>query len=585
MQKTSLLFLILSYLCLQADPIMLGRALVPQDILSRSMIYIETEANSTIEDVIEEPRHFRTSRQEKLDLGFSDAQVWIRFALKNETDSMIRPVLVLDNPMLDHIDLYRIDGSEVLWSRQNGLLTDYDFKGALDFSFELEIPPGATQEFMLRVQTAGCALYFKATVMSKEESVFKEFHHQLMLSLFLGLVIGLIIYNLFIFFFTRDIIYLYYIGYQVSVILNYLSYTTISKHLLEPGLIAIDAFWGIYYLMGIMTFMLLFTRSLLQLQDSRWIDIGIKTFLALIGLLLVFTASDCCYPIEMSVYLSLSSSLYLLAVSLYMWHLGRPNALYIILGWGVSLFGSISLLLYQLGLASYVESLPYLYESTVAFEAILFSIILARRLNHTRTVAKALDIQKLLTKEMHERVKDNMQLIIFLYRLKFSGIKDMALGNRLIENENNIIAMSTIHDALYVPEDLDHLDTQLYFQKLIEMYRQNMGDAEITIDYSCSVELPVQQAIHCGIILNELVTNAIKYAFEPGMKGTISIALYAQGPKTVFEIKDDGVGFDQAMKKDTFGLMLVKALAQGELHASVRLDSSAGSAYRFEWEL
>lgn len=581
--KRLFFLLTLFYVSLYATPISLDRPLTPKNILKEAAIFIDIDGNRSVKEVLAEPSLFTAFDRDKIELGFTGDHVWIRFKLINKSTSVMKPHLVLDNPMLDHIDLYRIEDAQVVSFEHTGLLRPYDFQGTLDFDFGLNIPPDEEQEYLLHVSTTGSALYFNATVMDQQDFFHRELHHQLLITLFIGLILGLIVYNFFIFFFTRDIIYLYYVGYQCFVILNYASLTTISKHLLGPRAIAIDAFMGIYYLIGAMSMMLLFTRSFLKLQDLPLIDLGIKTLLFLGGLLILLTAS-CCYLIDVSVYLTLLSSFYLLGISLFMWFKGHPHAIYILLGWSVSLFGSISLMLYQMGSAPYIKTLPYLYESTVVFEALLFSIVLARRLNHTEALTSALATQKILTRELHHRVKNNMQLIISLYRLKFSYVKDNTISTRLIENENNIIAMSTIHEALYAQEDLQRLDTEAYFKTLISLFHTSIEKQGITVVFDCRASLYPQQAIYCGIILNELVTNSIKYAFRPEKRGTIFIALYDQGTKTIFHISDDGKGFDRDAKHDSFGLELVKALAEKELQAKMMIESVEGTAYLITWD-
>lgn len=583
MLKVLLIFFILSFASLQAAPIIIGTDLQTQDILKGAGLYIDSEGNKSVDEVLEEPSLFSTFGSEKVELGFTTDQVWIKFAIKNSSPLQLHPLLELDNPQLDHIQLYKVDGTQIISHESTGLLESYDFEGMLNFNFHLTLKPESTQHYLLHVSTTGSALYFKASVMRQETLIYQEIRHQLVRALYLGLIIGLIIYNLFIYFFTRDINYLYYVAYHTSMVLIYSSLTTITKHIFSPWVMTVDAFMGLYYFIGAMVFMLLFTRSILKLQQFKWIDAGIKMFL-LIDLILVILIMTCCYPIHATITSALLGSLYLISVCFYLKYKDHQYATYIVLGWSVSLIGSISLVLYQIGWAPYLDSVPYLYESTVIFEAILFSIVLARRINHTEELAKALATQKVLIKELHHRVKNNMQLIISLYRLKFSYVKNNAISTRLLENENNIIAMSTIHEVLYAQDAFDRLDTRVYFQKLIGLLQTSLTEKGISIIFKRSVDLPAQQAIYCGIILNELVTNAMKYAFDEGQEGKIVIALYEKKNKVIFKIKDDGKGYDQNKKTKSFGLTLVKALAEGELHAKVKIKSDDGTSYRMTWD-
>ncbi len=583
MIKTLFTLILLLYTSLVADAFIIDTDLRSQSVLKGSALFIDADGNRSAEEVLNDPSLFSTFESEKIRLGFTDDKVWIRFSIKNSTKQLLHPLLGLDNPMLDYIHLYRVEESKVISKVSQGLLLPYDFQGPLNFNFELSIEPESTKEYLLQVHTAGCALYFKAAVMTKQELFYQELHQQIIITLFIGLILGLIIYNFFLYFFTKDSVYLYYVGYQSFILLNYFSMTTITKHIFTPSLMAVDAFLGIYYLMGLIIFMLLFTHSFLKLHQFRWIDRGIKILL-MMALTLIVTTFTCCYLIDMSVYIALLSSFYLMGISLYLMQKRYPHASYFVIGWGVSLISMITVLLYQIGLVSYMEVLPYIFEFGITFEAILFSVVLARRINHTKALAKALATHKVLVKELHHRVKNNMQLIISLYRLKFSFVKDNAISSRLIENENNIIAMSAIHEVLYSQESLEELDTQIYFQQLIDLLYDSLSKKDISIIFDSHVSLPPQQAIYCGIILNELVTNAIKYAFEEGEKGEIQISLYEKKNKVTFCIKDDGKGYDESIQTESFGLVLVKALAEGELHAHVEIDTKRGSSYCFSWD-
>lgn len=583
MIKILFTLILLLHTPLVADTLIIDSDLRSQSVLKGSALFIDADGNRSAEEVLDDPSLFSTFKSKKIELGFTTKQVWIRFSIKNSSEQLLHPLLELDNPMLDYIHLYRVEESKVISKVSQGLLLPYDFQGPLNFNFELSIEPERTQEYLLQVHTTGCALYFQAAVITKQELFHKELHRQMMITLFIGLILGLIVYNFFIYFFTRDSAYLYYVGYQSFIVLNYFTTTTITKHIFEPSLMAVDAFLGIYYLMGLVIFMLLFTRSFLRLHQFRWIDTGIKILLTMAITLIVITFS-CCYLIDVSVYIALLSSLYLIGISLYLMLNKYPHATYFVIGWGVSLASMVTVLLYQIGLASYMEESPYLFEVGISFEAILFSVVLAQRINHTKALSKALDIHKVLVRELHHRVKNNMQLIISLYRLKFSFVKDNAISTRLLENENNIIAMSAIHEVLYSQENLEELDTQIYFQQLTDLLYDTLSQKNISIIFDSHVSLPPQQAIYCGIILNELVTNAIKYAFDEGEKGKITISLYEKKNKVTFCIKDDGKGYDESIPTESFGLVLVKALAEGELHATMVVNNKNGSSHCFIWD-
>lgn len=579
--------ILLLLLTVFANALTLEVPLKAQNVLHDARVFIDTDTNRSAEEVLATPSLFKPFEENKINLGYTTEQAWVMFSLENNSSNTLRPVLEIDNPMLDYIHLYTFEETNVTSHRVKGVMFPLDFHGPLNFSFDLELEPHSSKHYLLHVSSVSCALYFHATVMEQQEFFTKELYHQMALALFFGIIIGLIVYNIFIYFFTEDIAYVYYVGYQIFVLLNYASYTTIGRHVFrhiaEAWMISIDAFLGVLYLMGIMFFMLLFTRAFLQLQQFRWIDAGIK-LLGFLGVLILLLSSTCCYLIDAAAYLMLISSIYLVGISLYLVRRKQRHARYFVVAWGVSLFGTISLILYQMGLAPWMDVVPYLYEFGIVFEATLFSVILSQRINYVIALAKALDTQKVLTRELHHRVKNNLQFIISLYRLKFADVTDRKIKQKLRESENNLIAMSNIHQALYAQENLAELDTQAYFKQLIDAMRSSYQEKDISILLNCSVSLDPQKAIYGGIILNELVTNSFKYAFKEGEKGEIEIALYEESGSVHFEIADNGEGFEPERAREGFGLMMVKALVQGELHGMVEIESDEGTRYRIVWE-
>lgn len=578
----ALLFLLLFTLTSNADIITLESPLRSHDILKGSLVFIDAE-NSSVQQILKKKSLFRVFEKEKIELGFTRETVWVLFTLKNQSSSTIRPMLEIDNPRPDFIHLYSVEESEIVDHRVQGLMEPLDFHGMLNFSFPLSMEPYSTKQYLLSVSSTINALYFHARVMEQHDLFIKELFHQLTLALFFGLMIGLVIYNFFIYFFTKDIIYFYYVGYQLFLIFGYSSYSTITRHVLPQWAISIDASLGVLYLTGGLLFMLLFTKVFLRLERFRWIDIGIEV-LFLFGIMILLLSMSCCYLIDASVYLGMLTSIYLIGVSVYLMQKRVQHAKYFVLGWGVSLLSTITLMFSQLGLAPYTELLPYLYEAGIAFEALLFSVILAQRLNHVKALAVSLDTQKTLKGELHHRVKDNMDLIVKLYRLKFAGVKNEAIKTCLKDSENNIVAMRKVHESLSMTNDLGELDTQYYFQQLVDTFRTSLGGKSITFEIDCTVALSTDQATNCGIIFNELVTNSIKYAFEKGDSGKITIILYKQEGDIHLEVTDNGKGYDLEHTTQGFGLMMVHALVVGELHGSVVVESDKGTRYHIIWK-
>jgi len=543
------------------------------DILKTSQIYIDKTNKLTINTI--DKANFKPSNTSKVNLGYISETVWLKFSISNKTNQPIKKVLVLDNQMLDHITFFRGGGKEI-----KGVLhyTNFDEK-ILDFYFDISLQPNEIKNYYLKVSSLSCAVYFKLSVMDKEELYQAEITHQLILTLFFGAMMALIIYNIFVYYFTKDFSYVYYILYLSFTIWNHISYTCMGLYVVPYSFIETDAFLAIFYMAFISIFALMFTREFLNIKRYKKIDIGFKLFIGLSIISLIFITPEF-YPIDLVVILLFSSFLYMITTTWYLLYKGEENAKFIVVGWFIAFIGWTMIATYNYGLYSLIETYPYFYEFTIFTEAILFSIALVNKLNKTKELENSLNTSKVLSKELHHRVKNNMQFIISLYRLKLNDELTNTIDTKLKEVENSIKSISTIHEILYDRDDLDSIDTEEYFTILLDELKSTYKAKNIDINLDSSVAVDIHKAIYCGLILNELVTNAFKYAFVGKETGKIDISIEAKDKQTIMRIKDDGVGYEKENKSGGFGLVLVESLVKNELKGEIECINKNGAKYK-----
>jgi two-component sensor histidine kinase/sensor domain CHASE-containing protein len=171
--------------------------------------------------------------------------------------------------------------------------------------------------------------------------------------------------------------------------------------------------------------------------------------------------------------------------------------------------------------------------------------------------------KEVLIKEIHHRVKNNLQIISSLLYLQSDSIKDEY--DRIIfkDTQSRIKSIALVHEKLYGTNDFSKIDFQTYLQSLL-VYLRNTYKVNDSICVNIDVEhiyLGVDRAIPCGLIINELITNALKYAFPDGRKGEIYIRFYKGGDREVIlDIEDNGIGLPEDFDMDnisTLGLDLV----------------------------
>jgi two-component system, sensor histidine kinase PdtaS len=181
-------------------------------------------------------------------------------------------------------------------------------------------------------------------------------------------------------------------------------------------------------------------------------------------------------------------------------------------------------------------------------------------------ISSALEEKETLLKEIHHRVKNNLQIIESLLNLQNEWKGDRSPEELLRLSQDRIHAISAIHDKLYQSSNFKAIDFKTYTEDLITYFKDSYGTKDWSIQSKIEeVDLDLDQLIPCGLILNELITNSIKYAFKENQKGIINVLGHCpeQG-KYCLEVKDSGVGLDSDFdltQSNSLGLKLVKSLS------------------------
>lgn len=203
-------------------------------------------------------------------------------------------------------------------------------------------------------------------------------------------------------------------------------------------------------------------------------------------------------------------------------------------------------------------------------------------------IEESLREKEVLLKEIHHRVKNNLQVISSILNLQSSFVEDEKTLEILQESRNRIRSMAIIHENLYRTEDFSSIHFSSYLDNLahnlVSSYR--IGNTVHLRTQLDEVDLILDQAIPCGLLVNELITNSLKYAWKDGTEGTITIALKNEDRQVELEIGDDGIGlpleFEQ-MNSDTLGLQLVLTLVE-QLDGEISVDISNGTKYLIKFE-
>lgn len=194
----------------------------------------------------------------------------------------------------------------------------------------------------------------------------------------------------------------------------------------------------------------------------------------------------------------------------------------------------------------------------------------------------ALTQKDFLIKEVHHRVKNNLQFISSLLNLQSEHVKDANAISALQEGQDRVQSMSLIHQKLYQKDNITSIDLQDYFENLIEnlfdSYNINPDTIQLHMDVQ-QLALDVDTAIPLGLIVNELISNALKYAFPKGTNGVIRVVLKETKQKLSLSIQDNGIGMPNAIQNDldsSFGYKLIRAFLI-QLDATMEITSDNGT--------
>lgn len=218
----------------------------------------------------------------------------------------------------------------------------------------------------------------------------------------------------------------------------------------------------------------------------------------------------------------------------------------------------------------------------------IFSLFLYRQGRKIKTqntiISKALNDKDILLREIHHRVKNNLQFISSLLNLQSRHIKDQIALSALKEGQNRVKSMALIHQNLYQEDNLTGIEVKTYFEKLIDNLFNSYNISPDRIGLSLSIQnlsLDVDTVIPIGLIVNELISNSLKHAFPEPRKGMITVILIEENDKLLLTVADDGIGFSQnidELKSSSFGYKMIHSFAiqlEAELHIKTTDGTSA----------
>jgi len=222
-----------------------------------------------------------------------------------------------------------------------------------------------------------------------------------------------------------------------------------------------------------------------------------------------------------------------------------------------------------------------IFENNVVVEVSGIAHDVTEKKTTQQKIEQSLKEKEVLLREVHHRVKNNMQVISSILNLQSSYVSDEYTLSLLKESQNRIKTMAYIHESLYQNKSFTSVNFSAYVSTLvnniIHSYELNQGKVKVNLDLD-KINLSLDNSIPAGLIINELVTNALKHAFKNQENGHITISLKSKNNTVYLEVKDDGSGLNpniDVKNTNTLGLQLVNALVD-QMEAKVDFQSEKG---------
>ncbi|NKB17266.1 MAG: PAS domain S-box protein [Pseudanabaena sp. CRU_2_10] len=232
---------------------------------------------------------------------------------------------------------------------------------------------------------------------------------------------------------------------------------------------------------------------------------------------------------------------------------------------------------------------PLFNEQGDAYAVCGISTDITERKRAELQLQESLQEKEILLKEIHHRVKNNLQVVASLLNLQKRTIADPAIAQLFEDSKNRVYSMATIHESLYQSKQLNQVNLAKYLQDLVDALAQSNDIQSKQIQFRVdadAIDVNIETAMPCGLIVNELITNAIKHAFPDRRHGQISIECHGEpNGQILLVVRDNGVGMPKDVapqKASSLGLRITNNLVR-QLKGTIEIDTACGTCFSLKF--
>jgi two-component sensor histidine kinase len=570
------------------------------NLLKNAEIYVDRDQEpfSTITS-----KRFEAIDTEHLNYGFNaDISIWIRFTLNNNSALTQETIVEVNNPLLEHVTLYS-DTKDVL---KKGMLHIEPSQHSINPAFSITLKAHCKQIYYLHVKNTTTALQFSLKQIDVKSFYDSDKAKQFFVVLFIGIIGAFLIYSLALFFYTRDISYFYYIIYIATLVFQQLTYIGFLPLYMPQSFTAIDNISVVPKVGAMIITAALFARSFLKSSNFKEIDRIYKLFIIMVIAQIITLSTPYFYYPEVTIVTGLLFIFYNLYAGIYVYKKGNKQARFFITGWSFLVVGYFLSIIDALGLYSVMYHLPSLVLLCTIFEALFLLLAFVDKLSilqqekersekklfhelerRNELVEVEVEVRtkalKNLYRELHHRVKNNLQIMLSIIRLQGDKLDNETLKSSFLQLENRIRSIAKTHELLYQNDAVDTIDMDEYIESLCGDINTSLSDTILNFNFDIDVKMGLKEAVYVGLIINELVSNSIKHASECD---TITITLHQQDGLYSLHVKDNGDGYTlMDTTYSSLGLKLVNILVHDQLNGTIETTHQGQSSYDIRFKV
>jgi len=545
------------------------------ELLSHSGIYIDNNKSENINTV--QDKKFKPNNLERLGFGYSpDFTIWIKFTLTNNSAQTIEKIIEYNNPLSSYVNFYE---GKVL-KKQDGLLAVDKERKSLNPILKVNLKAYESKTFLIEASSIITTLIIKLNLWNSDDFWDKEIKNGLILALFFGAMGIIILYNFIIYMATKELSYLYYVLFFLSISFHHFLYKGVGTLYFSSEVMQLLISNASFIVAMPMVFLALFVQHVLNLKQYPKLNKSLNYLLVIyfVAILLVMLSNQ--YQYRSLFFIFMLLTLFYMAIYAVV---KKNKQAYLIIG-GLTFLTTSGLFMYlsSKGIYDVFKDYPYYIEFSLVAEITIFSLALASKIKMLTQEKVKAEQRKLLLKDLNHRIQNNMQTISSFLILQRDEVEDNRTKEILTSLEHRILATSELYLLLEIKDEMSLVDMNRYLSSIVKNIETSFKREAIKIELLSEVSMHSEDVIYCGLIVNEALTNAFKHAFNHSQKGEIKIELYDTATKYYLSIQDNGSGFDEK-SKDSLGMSVIDTLATIQLEGILNIEKVNGTKIEISW--